>query len=395
MISMAEVKRYGLLLLVLFAIFRCIPTNTIPMQESLILTLMVAVVLVRMNAYNRSRTERFQTATPKATKETKAPAAKDASIPKATKATRSPPTPSAQRAGRRRASKSRASRRRARRSRRASRRSRRTSRRVVSPRARRVVSPRAAPKAAIVKATTKAASPAPPIKAVPSSPAPSAPRQAQSSRSRGSGINAPSFQLNGKYAAKDIVEIVKAFKDDNVKYLDLIKTHSLKDDMLESIIQVIQTDVKTATFIAENNPERLMFIIERYHRRRQDKLHADADQRLERKLKDARKMVDNRGFISDMGYAQLSLAQMQPLGSYDSTFTNDWRNDYTLLNTDKWRPPAAPIPRCKAEKECPVCPVATSGYPVRVQDFNDSRRILPPDEINIDFIRDKLNQAAF
>jgi hypothetical protein len=108
------------------------------------------------------------------------------------------------------------------------------------------------------------------------------------------------------------------------------------------------------------------------------------------------KYIDDNGFIqnminNDMKYSIYTPKQHEKLGAYDSTFNNKWENDYALLNTDKWRPPIGHhMYKCKVEKECPVCPSLTKGYPVKVKDFDLARKILPPDVINEDYIREKL-----
>ena len=71
-----------------------------------------------------------------------------------------------------------------------------------------------------------------------------------------------------------------------------------------------------------------------------------------------------------------------PLGKNGNGFTNEWDHDYVLLNTDKWAPALKPTPVCKTEKQCPVCPNLTSGYPLMLRDFDSSRRVTPP--INAD-----------
>ena len=81
---------------------------------------------------------------------------------------------------------------------------------------------------------------------------------------------------------------------------------------------------------------------------------------------------------------------MKPLGSYDNTFNNKWDNTYTLLNTDKWRPPLNKTPICKQERECIICPSLTNGYPLSVLEYDKSRYIMPPDNISIKYIN-KLN----
>ena len=111
------------------------------------------------------------------------------------------------------------------------------------------------------------------------------------------------------------------------------------------------------------------------------------------------KYIDPNGFIqnivdNDMRFTMFSPTQHEKLGTYDASFTNEWKNDYALLNTDKWRPPLnSGMYKCKTEKKCPVCPSITSGYPVRVKEFDMARKILPPDLINTDYINEKLNSG--
>lgn len=109
------------------------------------------------------------------------------------------------------------------------------------------------------------------------------------------------------------------------------------------------------------------------------------------------KYIDERGMInniinSDMKYNQLSPESLQPLGSYDNTFTNKWDHGFTYLSTDKWAPSKMQTPPvCKTEKQCPICPITTSGYPIGLMEFDNSRKVLGPDNININYIKEKLN----
>jgi len=77
-----------------------------------------------------------------------------------------------------------------------------------------------------------------------------------------------------------------------------------------------------------------------------------------------------------------STAPLQPLGANGDGLTNEWDQDYVLLNTNKWGPALNPPPVCVAEKECPVCPSLTSGYPLALRDFDSTRRITPPIQAN-------------
>ena len=66
---------------------------------------------------------------------------------------------------------------------------------------------------------------------------------------------------------------------------------------------------------------------------------------------------------------------------------------YSMLPPSKWYPVPPHPPVCVTEKQCPVCPVLTSGAPVDLKEWNDSRRITPGDVINIDYAKDKMNSG--
>ena len=72
---------------------------------------------------------------------------------------------------------------------------------------------------------------------------------------------------------------------------------------------------------------------------------------------------------------------------YDST---DYEDGYSYLPPKDWYPQPPFPPVCVTDKQCPVCPVYTTGTPVDVKEWNDSIRITPPDNINTKFIK-KLN----
>ena len=94
---------------------------------------------------------------------------------------------------------------------------------------------------------------------------------------------------------------------------------------------------------------------------------------------------------SDQGYNKFNKKNMKPLGEG----LQSWKNDYVILNTDKWAPAQNPPPVCKVEKKCPVCPNMSAGYAkhyTTLKDFNPSRKVLNPDTINLDYL-DKLNRG--
>lgn len=171
--------------------------------------------------------------------------------------------------------------------------------------------------------------------------------------------------------------LIRLIETNKEKVLDLSKNKKLKE-IVNEIVNEKKNELNK-DFVNNNNDEEL-----------RTKKYIDT-------LIGKNKYFDNNGLVknildSDLKYSNLTSEQMEKLGEYDNTFSNNWQNDYVLLNTDKWRVPIGNQYKCKSEKTCPVCPSLTSGYPVNVRDFNNSRKILPPDNISVDYINDKLNK---
>ena len=94
---------------------------------------------------------------------------------------------------------------------------------------------------------------------------------------------------------------------------------------------------------------------------------------------------------SDWKYNTFNPKRMRPLGEG----LQEWKNDYVILNTDKWAPALVDPPVCKKEKSCPVCPNMSYGYAKQyttLADFNSSRKVKGPDDINIKYL-EKLNRG--
>lgn len=77
----------------------------------------------------------------------------------------------------------------------------------------------------------------------------------------------------------------------------------------------------------------------------------------------------------------------------DSYKPSDFEYGDSFLPPEKWYPQPPFPPLCVSEKRCPVCPVFTTGTPVDVKEWNSSRRIMPPDRINVKYIEEKLNSG--
>ena len=106
------------------------------------------------------------------------------------------------------------------------------------------------------------------------------------------------------------------------------------------------------------------------------------------------KYIDDNGIIkniinSDMIYNQLDTSMLQSLGSHDNSFSNKWDKGYTYLNTTKWSVPKVSIPQPPNINN--ILSSLTPGYPINVLEFDNSRKVLGPDSINLQYIKDKLN----
>lgn len=66
---------------------------------------------------------------------------------------------------------------------------------------------------------------------------------------------------------------------------------------------------------------------------------------------------------------------------------------YYYLPPEKWYPTPPFPPVCVTSQPCEVCPVFTTGSPVDVMQWHQSRRITQPDNINVDYVNDKLNSG--
>jgi hypothetical protein len=74
----------------------------------------------------------------------------------------------------------------------------------------------------------------------------------------------------------------------------------------------------------------------------------------------------------DKVYNELPSDFYSPLGD---KIANEWDNDYTILNTNKWQVPMPRPPVCVNTAPCKVCPTDSSNYPVNLKQWDDSRYV--------------------
>ncbi|QKF94014.1 hypothetical protein QKU48_gp0556 [Fadolivirus algeromassiliense] len=73
--------------------------------------------------------------------------------------------------------------------------------------------------------------------------------------------------------------------------------------------------------------------------------------------------------------------------------SHEYEYGYSFLPPEKWYPTSPRAPVCITDHRAPVMPIYTQGAPADVKEFHSARRVMPPDQINTDYIRDKLNSG--
>lgn len=72
---------------------------------------------------------------------------------------------------------------------------------------------------------------------------------------------------------------------------------------------------------------------------------------------------------------------------------NNYEYGYSFLPPEKWYPQPPFPPVCVTNVKSPIVPVFTTGSPVDVKEWNSTLRITPPDNINVAYIKEKLNSG--
>ena len=80
-----------------------------------------------------------------------------------------------------------------------------------------------------------------------------------------------------------------------------------------------------------------------------------------------------------------------PIGANIDSKVDDF--SYTFLPPDKWYPVPPHPPICIAEKQCPVCPVTTTGTTANLKEWNEASRVTPGDQVNTTYLNEKINSG--
>ena len=111
------------------------------------------------------------------------------------------------------------------------------------------------------------------------------------------------------------------------------------------------------------------------------------------KSTDNDRIVDKKSSLyGDMKYDELPPEKRIPLG--DQIPPDDWENQYTLLNTDKWSVPQRKPPLCVASKHMDPLPSNESGYPMLLKEWDNSR-VISNTYINQKWAKDQVDTSGF
>jgi hypothetical protein len=207
------------------------------------------------------------------------------------------------------------------------------------------------------------------------------------------------FELNSDIIKlnKDLKIIMKTHLDKILKLNISLENNASNDSNIKTFLLVNFDSFESFNTIDESNTE-----ISDMLKQLANKLDSNNSEcNCESKVKEAvdkylknGKYIDDNGIIknimnSDMIYNQLDISMLQSLGSYDNTFSNKWDKGYTYLDTSKWTVPKVQIPDPPNINN--ILSSLTPGYPINVLEFDNSRKVLGPDKINLQYIKDKLN----
>ena len=207
------------------------------------------------------------------------------------------------------------------------------------------------------------------------------------------------FPFTKSYLLSIVEDIVSADTDD--KLLRQMRSNAKSNQYYEILIQLLQANRNAVYKNINTDHNKINELILDIKLKRKNALEDLEKEKKNKKYVEeivkSSRYVDGNGFVqnmmksSDMRYNMYSAEEMEKLGTYDASFSNKWDQDYVLLNTDKWAPKFNHgMYKCKVEKKCPVCPNLEKGKYIPLKEFDQAKKILPPDQINVDYIRDRL-----
>jgi hypothetical protein len=198
---------------------------------------------------------------------------------------------------------------------------------------------------------------------------------------------------------KDMETIMKTHLGKILKLIISLEYNSLDDSNVKTYLLVdFNSAIENATINNDSSNTQISDMLKQLANKLETSNNEcncenKVNEAVEKYLKNG-KYIDDNGIIknimnSDMIYNQLDISMLQSLGSYDNSFSNKWDKGYTYLDTSKWSVPKVHIPPPPNINN--IQSSLTPGYPINVLEFDNSRKVLGPDNINLQYIKEKLN----
>ncbi len=115
----------------------------------------------------------------------------------------------------------------------------------------------------------------------------------------------------------------------------------------------------------------------------------------ELETRDKKAGIERSGSRSESGVLtnELEYTDYHHLPLADANDNDSFEYGYSFLPPEKWYPQPPFPPMCVTDQKCQVMPVYTTGTPMDVKEWNESRRITQPDNIKTKYIKEKLNSG--
>ncbi len=187
-----------------------------------------------------------------------------------------------------------------------------------------------------------------------------------------------------------------------------VKEEEVKDEIVEEIQTEEKQTEEIQQEIADENKghEKIMAFKQMLDHLKNsvDNLHQTINNTKPVDLKDIKKELETRDkkagiertksrFENGVLSNELEYTDYHHLPLADVNDNESFEYGYSFLPPEKWYPQPPFPPMCVTDKKCEVMPVYTTGTPMDVKEWNESRRVTQPDNIKTKYIKEKLNSG--
>lgn len=110
-------------------------------------------------------------------------------------------------------------------------------------------------------------------------------------------------------------------------------------------------------------------------------------------IDDAKKQRINTRYEKGVMDDEMKYTDFNHLPMASGYLSKNYEHGFSFLPPEKWYPEPPRPPICVAEKRCPVMPMYAQGLPADVKEWDTSRRITGPIEVDTEYIEEKMNSG--